>query len=320
MSEPYPPQPMRHSAAYYQHQRASNNSSPSHHYPHPPHIQRPPAVYASQGRPSPAGRYQPQNTYVKTSVSSATSGSSAASDLKPYQPTQSYNMGSQAERGLIHGSSRRTSHISPTQSHRHHGSNVGQSEMVEDHSAVIRYLQEHEIEDQQPAPKDHAIWVLVSLALNLLNVLCTFLTTLQFWLSFLDPAHSLFSCLFTIIVVIGLVILTPLRMCQKEASFSTSLIRTVAPVFRHHLQMIYAPSVKNAHTFDFSPSALVFVHFFSPILSVGVAFFSWIAAVFWLFALIMGNPDGTEKRDDGRATVIGVRNWWEKYFLNAIRR
>ena len=84
--------------------------------------------------------------------------------------------------------------------------------------------------------------------------------------------------------------------------------------------MIYALSVKNAHTFDFSPSTLVLVHIASPIVSFGIAFFSWIAAVFWLFAIIMGNPDGTEKRDNGRATVIGVRNWWEKYFLHAIRR
>jgi cytochrome bd-type quinol oxidase subunit 1 len=65
---------------------------------------------------------------------------------------------------------------------------------------------------------------------------------------------------------------------------------------------------------------LMFVHVLSPILSMGVAFFSWISAVFWLFAIVMGNPDGTEKRDDGRATVIMVRNWWEKYFLSALRR
>ncbi len=84
--------------------------------------------------------------------------------------------------------------------------------------------------------------------------------------------------------------------------------------------MMYAPSVKDAYTFDFSPLALVVVHVVSPILSFGVAFFSWIAAVFWLFALVMGNPDGTEKRDDGRATVLGVRNWWEKFLLHAIRR
>jgi hypothetical protein len=84
--------------------------------------------------------------------------------------------------------------------------------------------------------------------------------------------------------------------------------------------MMYAPSVKDAHTFNFSPTALVIVHLFSPILSFGVAFFSWIAAVFWLFSIIMGNPDGTERGDDGQRTVLGVRNWWEKYFLNAIRR
>jgi hypothetical protein len=151
-------------------------------------------------------------------------------------------------------------------------------------------------------------------------ILCILVNHLQFWLSCLDPFHSLFSCFFSIFILIGLVILTPVRLCQKESSLSTSLIRTIAPIFRHHLQMMYAPSVKNAHTFDFKPATLILVHAASPLLSFGVAFFSWIAAVFWLFAIIMGNPDGTEKRDDGRATVLMIRNWWEKYLLSAIRR
>lgn len=52
--------------------------------------------------------------------------------------------------------------MSPVQSHVPHNSNVGQSEMVEDHSAVIRYLQENEIDGDQTQEKDHAIWILVS--------------------------------------------------------------------------------------------------------------------------------------------------------------
>ena len=83
--------------------------------------------------------------------------------------------------------------------------------------------------------------------------------------------------------------------------------------------MIYAPSVKRAHTFDFSPTALILIHVASPFVSLVLAFCAWIAAVFWLFALIMGNPDGTEKRDDGRVTVLGLRNYMEKYLLNALR-
>jgi len=33
----------------------------------------------------------------------------------------------------------------------------------------------------------------------------------------------------------------------------------------------------------------------------------------------MGNPDGTERRDDGADAVLAVRNWWERCLLNALR-
>jgi hypothetical protein len=153
--------PMTHAAAYYEHQRTSNSSSPARYGPAPPLLQRPPAVYTTHVRSSPAGRYHSENPHVKTSVSSATSASSAASDLKPHQPIHPYNMGSKAEKGHIRDSSRRTSHISRYPSYGPQGSNIGRSEMVEDNSAVIRYLHEHEIEEQQPPANDHAIWILV---------------------------------------------------------------------------------------------------------------------------------------------------------------
>lgn len=93
----------------------------------------------------------------------------------------------------------------------------------------------------------------------------------------------------------------------------------VGPVFRNHLKMICAKSLSSAHTFEFSPACLIFIHVISPIISIGNAIAAWVAAVFWVFAIIMGNPDGTEKRDDGRATVLGLRDWWEKCLLYAIR-
>jgi hypothetical protein len=64
---------------------------------------------------------------------------------------------------------------------------------------------------------------------------------------------------------------------------------------------------------------LLMVHLLSPFVSVGVAFAAWVAASFWVFATIMGNPDGTERKDDGKAAVLGVRNWWERWLTRAIR-
>lgn len=94
----------------------------------------------------------------------------------------------------------------------------------------------------------------------------------------------------------------------------------VAPLFRNHLQMIYANSLDDAHTFEFSPFCLVLIHLVSPLLSFPNAVAAWVVAVFWVFAIIMGNPDGTEKRDDGRAAVLLLRDWWEKCLLYAIRK
>lgn len=144
--------------------------------------------------------------------------------------------------------------------------------------------------------------------------------TAQFWMSCLDPFFSLFSCLFTIFTLVALVIISPVQICRREWSFSLSMIRTVCPVYRKHLQLLYAPSVDNAHNFEFGLFRLIAVHITAPLLSICFAFFSWIAAIFWLFAITMGNPDGTEKRDDGRATVLMARNKWERYLLLALSR
>lgn len=148
--------------AYYEYERSSNSASPAYYYSPSLPLERPPAVYGNYARSQPYGRYPPENAHAKTSVSSATSASSAASELKPYQPIQPYNMGSQAERGYIQHFSRITSHMSPVQSHVALNSNVGPSEMVEDHSAVIRYLQGNEADEDRLLEKDHAIWILVN--------------------------------------------------------------------------------------------------------------------------------------------------------------
>ncbi|KAK2756778.1 hypothetical protein FQN54_005224 [Arachnomyces sp. PD_36] len=63
----------------------------------------------------------------------------------------------------------------------------------------------------------------------------------------------------------------------------------------------------------YSLPKLILVHLFSPVLSLGLLLASWTAAFFWVFAMILGNPDGTERRDDGRAAVLGVRNWWRAW-------
>lgn len=64
---------------------------------------------------------------------------------------------------------------------------------------------------------------------------------------------------------------------------------------------------------------LFVVHVLSPFVSIGVAIAAWTAAVFWFYAAILGDPDGRDKHNDGKESVLGVRMWWEKWLLRAVR-
>ena len=67
----------------------------------------------------------------------------------------------------------------------------------------------------------------------------------------------------------------------------------------------------------YSAPKLVLVHLLSPFISLGVAAAVWVAAGFWCYAAIIGDPDGTHGKDDGRAAVLGVQVWWEGWLLRA---
>lgn len=70
---------------------------------------------------------------------------------------------------------------------------------------------------------------------------------------------------------------------------------------------------------DYSIGGLLAVLLLSPFLALALLLLAWIAAFFWVFALLLGNPDGTEKRDDGRAAVLGVCRWWRTWLGRARR-
>lgn len=63
--------------------------------------------------------------------------------------------------------------------------------------------------------------------------------------------------------------------------------------------------------------ASVAVLILSPFLSLVILLFAWTAAFFWVFAMVMGNPDGTERKDDGRIAVLGVVKWWHTWLGKA---
>jgi hypothetical protein len=62
---------------------------------------------------------------------------------------------------------------------------------------------------------------------------------------------------------------------------------------------------------------LIAVLLLSSFLSIAFLLLVWTAAFFWVFAMVLGNPDGTERKDDGRAAVLGVCRWWQIWLRKA---
>lgn len=161
MSSGLEPPPMSHSAAYYD--RRDSPRSPHLHrqYPPSPSLARPlPAHFVPSNKvPISSRRIDPNR--AQSSVSSGESGSTVASDFKPYLNKQSYHYGSQAERGFAGEDVGRRSYLSSPAPTEPPFASHGQSEMIEDQSAVFRYIQQQQADDEADKEDDHAIWILV---------------------------------------------------------------------------------------------------------------------------------------------------------------
>ena len=110
-------------------------------------------------------------------------------------------------------------------------------------------------------------------------------------------------------------LLQPLRLCSKQPPFRDQLVSFLAPSLDLQLHLIYSshpPTTYNA-------PLLLLIHILSPIAAMGVAVASWTAGCFWFFSAILGDPAGQDGHNDGRTTVLGVRNWWERWLSRALR-
>ncbi|OKL62313.1 hypothetical protein UA08_03037 [Talaromyces atroroseus] len=155
------------------------------------------------------------------------------------------------------------------------------------------------------------------------------------------PFFSICTAIYTLIALFLVVFTTPLRFCPPTAffrstTFSTQLCRLLAPALRNHERLAQSSAssdyqhhassspynnnnnTRSGTTDHFSAIWLIVVLTLAPVLCMGLLLAVWIAAFFWIFAMILGNPDGTEKGDDGRAAVLGVNAWWQTW-LNKSR-
>ncbi|RAR08401.1 hypothetical protein DDE82_002382 [Stemphylium lycopersici] len=138
---------------------------------------------------------------------------------------------------------------------------------------------------------------------------------LLFWLCapnvFLSGAIALWS-LFAILISI---VLAPLRLCTTRPPLSEQITAFLAPALNLQLHMVYS----HDSTTGYSAPMLVVIHLFSPIVSFGVAIAAWTAAGFWFFSSILGDPGGHDGHNDGKESIVGVRNWWERWLSRGLR-
>lgn len=157
-------------------------------------------------------------------------------------------------------------------------------------------------EEQDVVEQKH---LLESKALNILLLLSGTCAALSFLLAF-----------YSILATLAIFFTSPLRLCMKpRLSIREQLLSALTSAQRLQLRCIYA---QVANIQGKSVASLLFNLLVSPFLSIGVALAAWTVAIYWIFAVIVGDPDGTEGGDDGVATVLGLRKYWETWLSRAI--
>lgn len=130
---------------------------------------------------------------------------------------------------------------------------------------------------------------------------------------------SFLNAIWTIISLFVTTMTQPVRLCARRPSFGQQLGGLLGPALNLQLRSIYTPLPPHANEdFTYHTGMLVMVQLLSPFASMGMMVVAWIVAVFWLLTMVVGDPAGTDKRDDGRETVLTIRNWWEDWLARSM--
>ncbi|MCJ1476538.1 hypothetical protein MMC13_005204 [Lambiella insularis] len=132
-------------------------------------------------------------------------------------------------------------------------------------------------------------------------------------LAVLSPFLATILGFYAFIALLALLLLCPLRLCMSRISLRRQVSQALFPLLALHLRLIHSSFVPSPQ-----PSArkLVSVSLLSPLYAAAIAVASWVATVFWVYAAILGEPNESDRSDnDGRAAVLGVRKWWERWLM-----
>ncbi|KAJ5569556.1 uncharacterized protein N7459_008986 [Penicillium hispanicum] len=158
--------------------------------------------------------------------------------------------------------------------------------------------------------------------------------------------YSFAACVYTCCALVFAVLVSPLRLCSlspfvSNTSFKNQLCDLLSPALHTHERLVHMrppasdrslstqwihsdpdleePAIVTDSSRDYSIPMSIAVLLLSPFLSIAILLFAWTAASFWIFTMVMGNPDGTERKDDGRTAVLGVCKWWQTWLGKARR-
>ncbi|KAF2433256.1 hypothetical protein EJ08DRAFT_658506 [Tothia fuscella] len=138
------------------------------------------------------------------------------------------------------------------------------------------------------------------------------------YLSAFNTFISFIIFLYTIFALLAIILLQPFRLCTKRTTFRQQVIDFLSPPLKIQQAFIYSA----AKSENYSIPLLILVQVLAPVVSMGVTFAAWVAGAFWFFNAILGDPAGSDSPrgyNDGRASVIGVRRWWERWLTRALR-
>ncbi|EKV04542.1 Acylphosphatase [Penicillium digitatum] len=162
------------------------------------------------------------------------------------------------------------------------------------------------------------------------------------------PLYSFGASLYAIFALVFALLVSPFRLCPFSSylcatTFVSQLCDLFSPALHIHERLVCLqpptvddrssstqstqwihskrdsdlPSVTSKPSEGYAVTTSILVLVLSPLFSIVILLFAWITAFFWVFSKVLGNPDGTERKDDGRTAVLGVCKWWRSWLCKA---
>ncbi|PNS16908.1 hypothetical protein CAC42_4872 [Sphaceloma murrayae] len=131
------------------------------------------------------------------------------------------------------------------------------------------------------------------------------------------PLISFALSIWTAFITITLLFLHPIRLIfTRKRSFSDVTLSLLAPTLNLHLRCIFSFPTAGA---ELQLAQTLTVLLVSSVFSLGVSIWCMILGFYWIFATIIGDPDGLDGRSDGRELVLSTRQKWDDWLRLSVR-